>query len=103
MYVDARAAELAGGATAGWDEAYMKAFDEALERYSAGVHRASGLVVAPAAPWSATMPPSRLTRSGLSRDPDPDELIQWVEGEDLAIGATVSPPAESVHYPLLSE
>lgn len=42
-YADARAAELAGGAAAGWDEAYMKALGEALERYSAGVYRANTL------------------------------------------------------------
>ncbi|ELZ99338.1 YcaO-like family protein [Haloferax sulfurifontis] len=103
VYADTRAAELAGGAAAGWDEAYMKALGEALERYSAGVYRTSEFAVAPAASRPAAVPPSRFVRPDSFRDPDPEEPIQWVEGEDLATGATVSLPAEFVHYPPPSE
>ncbi|RDZ44067.1 bacteriocin biosynthesis protein SagD [Haloferax sp. Atlit-10N] len=103
VYADARAAELAGGAAAGWDEAYMKALGEALERYSAGVYRSSEFAVAPAASRPAAVPPSRFVRPDSFRDPDPEEPIQWVEGEDLATDSTVSLPAEFVHYPPPSE
>ncbi|KAB1193982.1 bacteriocin biosynthesis protein SagD [Haloferax sp. MBLA0076] len=98
-YADTRAAELAGGAAAGWDEAYMKALGEALERYSAGVYRSSEFAVAPAASRPGAVPPSRFVRPDSYRDPDPDEPIQWVEGEHLATGESVSLPAEFVHYP----
>ncbi|KAB1188179.1 MULTISPECIES: YcaO-like family protein [Haloferax] len=99
VYSDTRAAELAGGAAAGWDEAYMKALGEALERYSAGVYRSSEFAVAPAASRPSAIPPSRFVRPDSYRDPDPNEPIQWVEGEHLATGKTVSLPAEFVHYP----
>lgn len=98
-YADARAAELAGGAAAGWDEAYMKALGEALERYSAGVYRTSEFAVAPTASRPNAIPPSRFIRPDSYRDPDPSEPIQWVDGEHLETGDTVSLPAEFVHYP----
>ncbi|WP_410767165.1 YcaO-like family protein [Haloferax sp. DFSO60] len=98
-YADTRAAELAGGAAVGWDEAYMKALGEALERYSAGVYRASEFAVAPASNRPKAVPPSRFVRPDSYRAPDPRESIQWVEGEHLETGETVSLPAEFVHYP----
>ncbi|WP_416841124.1 YcaO-like family protein [Haloferax sp. DFSO52] len=99
VYSDTRAAELAGGAAAGWDEAYMKALGEALERYSAGVYRSSEFTVAPAASRPGAIPPSRFVRPDSSRDPDPNEPIQWVDGEHLSTEQRVSLPAEFVHYP----
>jgi ribosomal protein S12 methylthiotransferase accessory factor len=99
VYSDARAAELAGGAAAGWDEAFMKALGEALERYSAGVYRTSEFAVAPAASRPRAVPPSQFVLPETYREPDPDEPIQWVAGENLATGSAVSLPAEFVHYP----
>ncbi|KAB1195995.1 MULTISPECIES: YcaO-like family protein [Haloferax] len=99
VYSDTRAAELAGGAAAGWDDAYMKALGEALERYSAGVYRSSEFAVGPAASRPGAVPPSRFVRPDSYRAPDPNEPIQWVEGEHLATEQTVSLPAEFVHYP----
>ncbi|WP_396612324.1 YcaO-like family protein [Haloferax sp. S1W] len=98
-YSDTRAAEFAGGAAAGWDDAYMKALGEALERYAAGVYRTSEFTVAPASSQPGAIPPSRFVRPDSYRDPDPSESIQWVAGEHLATGDRVSLPAEFVHYP----
>ncbi|ELZ83013.1 hypothetical protein C453_13446 [Haloferax elongans ATCC BAA-1513] len=98
-YSDTRAAEFAGGAAAGWDEAYMKALGEALERYAAGVYRASEFTVAPASSQPGAVAPSRFVRPDSYRDPDPGESIQWVAGEHLETGDRVSLPAEFVHYP----
>ncbi|ELZ94260.1 hypothetical protein C440_11583 [Haloferax mucosum ATCC BAA-1512] len=98
-YADTRAAELAGGAAAGWDEAYMKALGEALERYAAGIYRSSEFAVAPASSRPNAVPPSRFVRPDSYRTPDPNEPIQWVDGEHLDTGTAVSLPAEFVHYP----
>jgi ribosomal protein S12 methylthiotransferase accessory factor len=98
-YSDARAAEFAAGVAAGWDEAFMKALGEGLERYSAGVYRTAGFDTAPGRERATAVTPDEFVRPADAPAYDPDRPIHWVRGEHLATGATVSLPAEFVHYP----
>ncbi|MFB6160974.1 MAG: YcaO-like family protein, partial [Haloferacaceae archaeon] len=98
-FADARAAELAAGVAAGWDDALMKALGEALERYAAGVYRAGWFTTAPERSLPNPVPPARFPRPDGYRPPDPETPIRWVRGEHLATGERVSLPAERVQYP----
>ncbi|ADQ66953.1 bacteriocin biosynthesis docking scaffold, sagd family protein [Halogeometricum borinquense DSM 11551] len=98
-FSDARAAEFAAGVDPDWDAAFMKALGEALERYCAGVYRASEFTVAPERTRARPVSPARFVRPDSYRAPDAEEPIPWVDGENLATGDTVSVPAEFVHYP----
>ncbi|MFB6130650.1 MAG: YcaO-like family protein [Salinigranum sp.] len=99
VYSDARAAELAAGVDADWDRAFMKALGEGLERYSAGVYRSGAFTTAPETNRARPVSPSRFVRPDDVRGASSDDPIQWVEGEDLASGESVSVPAEFVYYP----
>lgn len=98
-FSDAAAAKQAAGVSGDWNEAFMKALGEALERYSAGVYRESEFAVGPAADRNA-VPPSEFVRPGGEyRQPNPDDAVQWVPGERLATGERVDLPAEFVQFP----
>jgi ribosomal protein S12 methylthiotransferase accessory factor len=98
-FSDARAAEFAGGADADWNAAYMKALGEGLERYCAGVYRASEFVTAPETNRANPVPVRAFVRPEGYETPGREEPMQWVEGVDLATGDEASLPAEFVHYP----
>jgi ribosomal protein S12 methylthiotransferase accessory factor len=101
VFSDARAAALTAGVDDDWDRAFVKALGEGLERYCAGVYRATGFV--DAAPSAATVdgrraiPPTAFVRPD-DRNAGADP-IPWVPGEDLSTGDAVALPAEFVHYP----
>jgi len=98
-YGDAGAAPFGGGVDAEWNPAFMKALGEALERYSAGVYRASEFTTAPEARRPNPVGPGAFVRPERYRDPDREEAIPWVRGEHLATGEAVELPAEFAHYP----
>ncbi|QLG26686.1 YcaO-like family protein [Halorarum halophilum] len=98
-FADARCAEFAAGVSADWDAAYAKAIGEALERYCAGVYRASELRSAPTEGLVDAVPIDRFVRPEGTPIPDPDDRIEWVPGVDLRTGERVSLPAEFVHFP----
>ncbi len=98
-FSDARAAEFAAGVDPGWDAAFMKALGEALERYSAGIYRSAEFTAAPAVNLARPVAPSAFVTPDAAPTPDPEEPIQWVDGEHLATGEEVALPAEFVHYP----
>ncbi|MFB6353358.1 MAG: YcaO-like family protein [Halobacteriales archaeon] len=99
-FSDARASRQAAGLAADWNPAFVKAVGEALERYSAGVYRASRFEVAPADGLDGAVPPARFVRPDDGFDqPDPDEPIAWLAGEALESGDRAYLPAERVVFP----
>jgi ribosomal protein S12 methylthiotransferase accessory factor len=94
-FSDTSAARDAAGVDADWNAAFMKAVGEALERYCAGVYRTDSFETGRPAELPNAVSPDMFVHE---YDPD-DGPIEWVEGEDLGTGATVSVPAEFVHYP----
>jgi ribosomal protein S12 methylthiotransferase accessory factor len=97
-FSDARAAEFAAGADADWNRAYMKALGEALERYSAGVYRASEFRQSSATELEGAVSPTRFVKPD-GYDPENDEERLWAPAFDLAEGAGAWLPAETVQYP----
>lgn len=97
-FSDASAAPFAAGAAADWNEAYMKALGEALERYAAGVYRNAEFRHAPATALDNAVSPDRFVTSD-NYDPGPAVERPWVPGLDLATEDGVWLPAEAVHYP----
>ncbi len=95
-FSDAGASRDAAGVAAGWDEAFMKALGEAMERYCAGVYRTEDFRTAPAADLDDAVPPTAFVCRG---DPDPTADRPWVRGANLSTGGRVFLPAELVHYP----
>ncbi len=95
-FSDAQASQQAAGVALGWDEAFMKALGEGLERYCAGVYDSDALYTARAGNLSAPIQPSTFVRPD---DPDDTAPIEWVPGEDLHTGETVSLPAARVLFP----
>jgi ribosomal protein S12 methylthiotransferase accessory factor len=95
-FSDVTAGEQAAGVADGWDEAFVKALGEALERYSAGVYRTAELPRGRAAelpnavPLSAFVLPDRVDTDGQRR---------FVPGTDLEDGSEVLLPAERVQFP----
>ena len=102
-FADARCAEFAAGVSADWDAAYAKAIGEALERYCAGVYRASEFRSAPAEGLVDAVPVDRFVRPEVTPTPGPDDCLDWVPGVDLDTGERVSLPAEFVHFPPTEE
>lgn len=98
-FADARCAEFAAGVSADWDAAYAKAIGEALERYCAGVYRASDLRSAPTEGVVDAVSVDRFVRPEGAPTPAPDERLGWVPGVELGTGEHVSLPAEFVHFP----
>lgn len=96
-FSDAKASEQAAGVAAGWDAAFMKALGESLERYSAGVYRASDFETAAVDELSTAVSPDEFV---LPDDaPEAAGEIRWASGEDLETGANVHLPAEFVVFP----
>ncbi|WP_338738899.1 YcaO-like family protein [Haloplanus salilacus] len=93
VYSDARAGSFAAGVDADWDRAFVKALGEGLERYCAGVYRATEF---DAEAGERAVPHEAFVRPD---DRSPEGVTAWVPGEDLATGDDVSLPAELVHYP----
>ena len=98
-FADAEAGPQAAGVDADWTPALVKAVGEALERYGAGVYRASSFEVAAAEALDDAVPPSAFVLSPNYDDPDPTERLRWVPGESLHDGLPVSLPAEFVVFP----
>ncbi|MFW5939357.1 MAG: YcaO-like family protein [Halolamina sp.] len=97
-FSDASAAPYAAGAAVDWNEAYMKALGEAMERYTAGVYRNAEFRRAAATALEEAVAPTRfVTAEGY--EPDPDAERPWVPGLDLASETGVWLPAEVVQYP----
>jgi ribosomal protein S12 methylthiotransferase accessory factor len=97
-FSDAGAAPFAAGAAADWNEAYMKALGEGLERYAAGVYRNAEFRRGPATALEDAVFPTRFVTSD-GYDPDPAAERPWVPGLDLADESVVWLPAEVVQYP----
>lgn len=97
-FSDAGAAPFAAGAAVDWNEAYMKALGEGLERYAAGVYRTAEFRRAPATALDDAVFPTRFVTSD-AYDPDPEAERPWVPGLELASGDGVWLPAEVVQYP----
>jgi ribosomal protein S12 methylthiotransferase accessory factor len=76
----------------------MKALGEALERYSAGVYREREFTTAPASDLEGAVAPAEFVLpEGI--DPNPEEPLLWVAGEDLRSGERAHLPAEFVQFP----
>ena len=99
-FSDAEAGPHAAGVSGDWNAAYVKAVGEALERYAAGVYREATFEAAPASGLEDAVEPGAfvLPEAGYD-DPDPEESIRWVRGEDLVSGEGVHLPAEFVTFP----
>jgi len=95
-FSDTSAARDAAGVAADWDGAFMKALGEALERYCAGIYREGAFDSGPPATVEDAVKPSAFV---CETEPDPDEEIQWVTGQNLATTGNVKLPAEFVQYP----
>jgi ribosomal protein S12 methylthiotransferase accessory factor len=98
-FSDAQAAEQAAGVADDWNEALMKALGEALERYGAGVYRATDVETARAAELDSAVTPAEFVRPEGWPDPSPDAEIQWVAGENLRTHEEVHLSAEFVQFP----
>ncbi|GAB7095729.1 YcaO-like family protein [Halolamina litorea] len=97
-FSDASAAPFAAGAAVDWNEAYMKALGEAMERYAAGIYRNAEFRRAPATALDDAVSPTRFVTAD-RYDPDPSVERPWVPGLDLDSEDGVWLPAEVVHYP----
>ena len=98
-FSDTAAADLAAGVDPDWDRAYMKAIGEALERYSAGVYRTQAARRGSERTLAAPVSPRRFVRPEGFDQPKPDHRIDWIDGQSLPDGETVSLPAEFVWFP----
>jgi len=96
---DTAAADFAAGVDPDWDRAYMKAIGEALERYSAGVYRTQAARRGSERTLAAPVSPRRFVRPEGFDQPKPDHRIDWIDGQSLPDGETVSLPAEFVWFP----
>jgi ribosomal protein S12 methylthiotransferase accessory factor len=96
-YSDASAPDHAAGVAATWDEAFMKALGEALERYSGAIYRTAEMERR--AP--STLDPSvteyvSVTEAQIDAV---DETIPVVEGQNLHESTAVTLPADLVFHP----
>ena len=98
-FSDTAAADFAAGVDVDWDRAYMKAIGEALERYSAGVYRTQGATRGSERTLAAPVSPTAFVRPEGFEQPDPEQRIDWIEGQRLPDGDSVSLPAEFVWFP----
>lgn len=95
-FSDVTASRQAAGVALDWDEAFMKALGEGLERYSAGVYRSDDVRVARTTDLSNAISPSAFVRPEGTADDDP---IEWIPGENLSTGNPVFLPADRVLFP----
>jgi ribosomal protein S12 methylthiotransferase accessory factor len=84
----------AAGVALGWDEAFMKALGEGLERYSASVYRTDALRTA-----RPTALPSVAPSAFVGPEGDRDGQITWVPGENLSTDESMFLPASRVFFP----
>ena len=98
-FSDTAAADFAAGVDVDWDRAYMKAIGEALERYSAGVYRARQATRGSERTLSAAVSPTAFVRPEGFEQPDPEQRIEWIDGQRLPDGERVSLPAEFICFP----
>lgn len=97
---DVAATKQAAGVAVDWNEAFMKAVGEGLERYAAGVYRRSWFETAPAAALEDTIEPARFVRPDEGfPPPDSEEPLEWIRGKHLRTGRQVWLPAEFVVFP----
>lgn len=96
-FSDVMGSRQAAGVALGWDEAFMKALGEGLERYCAGVYRTVDLHTARPADLSNAnaLAPSAFVRP----TDDSDGRITWVPGENLSTEESVFLPASRVFFP----
>ncbi|MFB6113257.1 MAG: YcaO-like family protein [Halodesulfurarchaeum sp.] len=97
-FSDGTVPDRAAGVAAGWDEAFMKALGEGLERYSASVYRESFFRRAPVGEVEGPSP-AEFVRPSDRPDPDPGETLSWVPGRNLETGDQTYLPADLVHFP----
>ncbi|MFC5279558.1 YcaO-like family protein [Halorubrum rubrum] len=104
-FSDVRAAEFAAGADDDWDAAFMKALGEGLERYAAGVYRASSFTTATEADVPNPVAPDAFVRPDDAAGYSPGDELAWISGERLVTEGrpgsetVVSLPAEFVCFP----
>ncbi|WP_330631433.1 YcaO-like family protein [Halocatena halophila] len=95
-----QASKQAAGVALDWNEAFMKALGESLERYCAGVYKRDGLVSGRPVDQPNAVVPSAFVHPGDHNDTEP---IEWVPGTELGTDRTVSLPAEHVFFPYDSD
>ena len=96
-FSDVQTAPQAAGVAADWNEAFVKAFGETLERYCAGVCRTLDFDERPATALDGAVAPSTFVLP--SEAVGPDEPIRWIAGEALATGDPTHLPVEFVVFP----
>ncbi|WP_435095339.1 YcaO-like family protein [Halarchaeum sp. P4] len=89
---------LAAGVGLDWDDAFVKAAGEGLERYCAAVYRGQDFEVAkPTHPDALS--PEAFVRPDDAPNVDPEATLRWVSGVDLTTREDALLPAEFVHFP----
>ncbi len=95
-----QASTQAAGVALDWNEAFMKALGESLERYCAGVYDRDGLATGRPADQPNAVVPSAFVTPGDHTDTAP---IEWVPGTELGTNQSVSLPADRVFFPYDSD
>jgi ribosomal protein S12 methylthiotransferase accessory factor len=95
-FSDVMGSRQAAGVALGWDEAFMKALGEGLERYSAGVYRTADLRTARPTDLPNSLAPSAFVRPATDAS---NNRITWVPGENLSTDNSVFLPASRVFFP----
>ena len=98
-FSDAKAGPQAAGVSDDWNEAFMKAAGEGLERYAAGVYRSATFETAPATALDHPIRPEAFVRPDDSPTPSEDTALDWLPGENLVTDTPVWLPAEYVVFP----
>lgn len=89
---DVQAARYAGGVDLDWNDAFMRAIGEGLERYSAGMYRLDAL---PASTPGEDIPLASIPTS----HEQPEQIDRRWPGIDLHDGEPISLPVEAVTFP----
>lgn len=95
-FSDVTASPQAAGVALGWNEAFMKALGEGLERYSAGITSPETVRTARPSDLPNAVVPSAFVRPEGGTENDP---IEWIPGENLSTGESVFLPAARVLFP----
>jgi len=99
-FSDASALRQAAGVAVDWNEAFMKALGEGLERYSAGVYRTGEFETGTATDFESAVSPSAfVTDESSDEAPGEDDEIGWLTGRNLETGGAVMLPAEFAVFP----
>jgi ribosomal protein S12 methylthiotransferase accessory factor len=98
-FSDATAKRQAAGVSADWNEAYVKAVGEALERYAAGVYRAGEFTHATRDDLDDAVSPTAFVTPEDAPVAGPETELPWVPGQHLGTGRPTHLPAEFVHFP----